>query len=477
MNRRKVFMSYSWKDMTVASRLYDDLTRSQVCVWRDQIDGDPTSNFLNEFLQKIDECDDFIVLDSKNYRNKSNWCLTEIERCFENIKKRKSPRVIVCLLDDDGEWRWRFNNEKAKKLLSELNLFKYIKLYYDGIYDNNSIYQQAIRKLIALFEERYIPWEDIPESRDFIEEISADNVILQDEDKELLLTEYKNIIRLINLQRDVKQHFLLWIEDCRSFGLSLFFPRWSYCIWLGKKSNGGIYDNESYENFKLLINDFPNDPRGYRGLGSVQAKLGYYQDAEIQFRKALHLLELPENIHHKNYAEYEVKRNLAQTLINQGRYVDATPLWKDCFSYSLKHNMKDVSTLLNYNLCLVSTEQFTNSLEMLLSVNSIYKLEGEYQKVLGLTYTALLDDRSALECFVRAYTLHPSPENAFLYMCRLLVLGECVSDEFVDLVLSCDRLTDDDNYWKGAICYYILRNNARAKYFFNLCEGEYDWYA
>lgn len=45
-------MSYSWKDMTVASRLYDDLTRSQVCVWRDQIDGDPTSNFLNEFLQK-----------------------------------------------------------------------------------------------------------------------------------------------------------------------------------------------------------------------------------------------------------------------------------------------------------------------------------------------------------------------------------------------------------------------------------------
>ena len=68
--------------MQVAMRLYDDLTRSHLEVWRDQIDGDPTANFLEEFLAKIDECDDFIILDSKNYRTKSNWCLTEIERCF-----------------------------------------------------------------------------------------------------------------------------------------------------------------------------------------------------------------------------------------------------------------------------------------------------------------------------------------------------------------------------------------------------------
>lgn len=50
---RKVFMSYSWKDAAVANRLYDDLVRSHINVWRDQIDGDPTADFLDEFLSKL----------------------------------------------------------------------------------------------------------------------------------------------------------------------------------------------------------------------------------------------------------------------------------------------------------------------------------------------------------------------------------------------------------------------------------------
>ena len=54
MMSRKVFMSYSWKDMLVATRLYDDLSRSYISVWRDQVDGDPTEDFLEEFLSKID---------------------------------------------------------------------------------------------------------------------------------------------------------------------------------------------------------------------------------------------------------------------------------------------------------------------------------------------------------------------------------------------------------------------------------------
>lgn len=476
MNRHKVFMSYSWKDMAVASRLYDDLTRSHVCVWRDQVDGEPTCNFLDEFLLKIDECDDFIVLDSKNYRNKSNWCLVEIERCFENRNKMKSPRIIVCLLDDDGDWRWQFNNEKSRRLFSELNMFKYVKLYYDGTYDNNSIYQQAIRKITNLFEKKYVPWEDIPESRDFIEEISSDPAGIQDEDKELLMSEYKNIMRLIDLQWDVNQHFKLWIEDCRNFGLSLFFPRWSYCIWLGKNFHEGVYDNESYKNFKLLVRDFPNDPRGYRGLGCILAKLGYYSEAEVQLVKALRLLERPENIFHKKYAEYEIKRNLAQVLTNEGKEEDAIPFLSDCLAYSLNHDIKDIGMLLNYNFCLISTKRFEDSLKMLLSVSPLYKLEGEYQKVLGLTYTALSDNRSALTCFMKAYTLHPSSGNAFLYMCRQISLEELVDNGFINSVLNSTVLVDEDNYWKGAICYYILSDKKNAKYYFNLCSGNFDWY-
>ena len=91
--------------MPVATRLYDDLSRSYINVWRDQIDGDPTEDFLTEFLSKIDNCDDFIVLDSINYRKKSKWCMKEIERCFENRSLRNAPRIIVCLLNKNGDWR------------------------------------------------------------------------------------------------------------------------------------------------------------------------------------------------------------------------------------------------------------------------------------------------------------------------------------------------------------------------------------
>ncbi len=469
-------MSYSWKDMTVATRLYDDLTRSKIHVWRDQIDGEPTSDFLEEFLSKIDECDDFIILDSKNYRNKSNWCLTEIERCFYNREKRNAPRIIVCLLDKDGEWRWQFKNEKFKMLFSKLNMFKYIELYYDGTYDNASIYQQSIRKLCNLFEERYIPWDNLPESRDFIEELVSNQTVLQNEDKELLISEYKNIVRLTDLHRNVNSHFKLWIEDCKYFNISAFFPRWSYCLWLGKNEHAGFYDDDCHENFIQLINDFPNDPRGYRGLGSILARIGNYKGAELQLKRSLDLMSLEENLHHKNYAEYEVKSNLAQVLMNQEKFIDAIPLLKDCFEHSIKVNIKDISIVSNYNYCLLYAEKYDDSLQMLKQCRTVYELEGAYQKKLGFTYTALLENQLASNCFYKSYILHPSPETAYLYLCRQMVLGKDIDHNFVTQVLNNDIVLDEDNYWKGAICYFLLDDVRMAKEYYDLCECEFEWY-
>ena len=77
---------------------------------------------------------------------------------------------------------------------------------------------------------------------------------------------------------------------------------------------------------------------------------------------------------------------------------------------------------------------------------------------------------------MKAYTLHPSSENAFLYMCRQISLGKSIDNEFVSSVLNSMSLVDEDNYWKGAICYYILSDEKNAEYYFNLCSGNFDWY-
>ena len=236
--------------MEVAMRLYDDLTRSHLEVWRDQIDGDPTADFLEEFLSRIDECDDFLILDSKNYRTKSNWCLIELDRCFKNRSQRKGPRIIVCLLDKDGEWRITYKNDKQKELFSKINMFKYHTLYYDGKYDNKNVYQRSIIEICALFAERFIPWNCLPQNRDILEELSCSNVLITDTDRTTILNGFEYIARFIDLQRDVSKHFQLWILDCEFLNLHLFFPRWTYCIWLGHDMHQGKYDEKCYQEYK-----------------------------------------------------------------------------------------------------------------------------------------------------------------------------------------------------------------------------------
>ena len=80
MKNQKVFFSYSHRDKQIAQKIYWDLIRSGISVWRDQINGEPCANFKEEFLKKVEECEIFFVLDSANYRSNSTWCLLEIVR-------------------------------------------------------------------------------------------------------------------------------------------------------------------------------------------------------------------------------------------------------------------------------------------------------------------------------------------------------------------------------------------------------------
>ena len=62
MKNQKVFFSYSHRDKQIAQKIYWDLIRSGISVWRDQINGEPCANFKEEFLKKVEECEIFFVL-------------------------------------------------------------------------------------------------------------------------------------------------------------------------------------------------------------------------------------------------------------------------------------------------------------------------------------------------------------------------------------------------------------------------------
>lgn len=474
MTNRKIFFSYSWKDMEVAMRLYDDLTRSHLNVWRDQIDGDPTADFLEEFLAKIDVCDDFVILDSKNYRKKSNWCLTEIERCLENRARRKGPRVIVCLLDKDDEWRNTFRNEKEEKLFSKVNMFKYHTLYYDGKYDNEDIYQQSLTAICNLFSERFIPWNCLPPNRDILEELSASEAQITDVDRSTILNGYEYIARFITLQRDVDKHFQLWISDCNYLRLNLFFPRWTYCVWLGHDMHQNKYDQKCFDEFEKLSKEFPNDPRCYRGLGCIAARLEKNDIAINAFEEALKLMEKKENSWHKKNSELEVLSNLGQVYINLGQFANASNCLAKAHLLMESQKIFELRSILNYILCLIMMEQFEKCKQLLQSLIETHPLENELYTELGNIYSKEGNNTEAISCFEHAYALAPSIQNAFYLLCRKSILHD-ISNEAI-LVLQKNINSLDDYYWKGAICFYLLQDIKHARLFYNISGGQYEWY-
>lgn len=470
-------MSYSWKDAAVANRLYDDLVRSHINVWRDQIDGDPTADFLDEFLSKIDECDDFLILDSINYRQRSKWCVHEIERCMENRSRRDGPRIIVCLLDEDGEWRRNFGDKSKAEVFGKLNRFKYYGLHYGGTYDNEGIYQKSLMEVCSLFDNAYIPWNALPDAQDLIEELSAVENEISRDDYNLLLSEYDNILRTIKAQRDAEGHFKLWLSDSEVVGVKLFFPAWTYCVWLGQNSHGGKLDKQCLEEFRRLTEAFPSDPRGFRGLGCIMARLGMYGQAEEVFRHTIAMLDMPQNKHHKEYAEYEVTYNLAMTLANENKMFEAISYFKICAGIASRQGLKDLPMILNYARCLTGVGYMGSCKNMLMSVYPVYSLDGEFQAELGLTLAALREDAAALECFERSYALQPSARNAFYLLCRKSALG--MHGEVRDMarkILDDYGVSQDDLYWKGAICFYLLGDVAAARTYFDGCGPGYHWY-
>lgn len=474
MENRKVFFSYSWKDMEVAMRLYDDLTRSHLHVWRDQIDGDPTADFLEEFLKKIDECDDFIILDSKNYRTKSNWCLMEIERCLKNRTQRGAPRVIVCLLDKDGEWRNTFRNEKEEKLFSKVNMFKYHTLYYDGKYDNEDIYQQSVTAICSLFSERFIPWNCLPPNRDILEELSASNAQITDVDRSTILNGYEYIARFISLQRDVDKHFQLWISDCGYLGLNLFFPQWTYCVWLGHDMHQHKYDQKCYDEFEKLSKNFSNDPRCYRGLGCIAARLGKNDIAINSFLKAIQLMEQEDNIWHKTNSELEVLMNLGQVYINLEDFVNASESLAKAYYIMESQNTFELYAVLNYVYCLIMMERFEQCKQLLKSIIKKHPLENELYTELGNLYSRENKNKEAISCFEHAYALAPSIQNAFYLLCRKSIIHD-VSKE-ISIILQKNIKSFDDYYWKGAICFYLLQDITKAEMYYNKSGRIYEWY-
>jgi len=417
----KVFLSYSWKDCQIAMRLYDDLSRSNVPIWRDQIDGDPTADFEKEFLRKIDECDYFIMLDSPNYREKSTWCYTEVKRCLENIERRNAPRIIVCILVEDGPWRRKHKNERQKQVFEQINKLKYQKLYYSG-YDDENVYDKTLNFICELLETSYEKWDKIPTYQDFMDEL---NILHDETTSKILLDGYKHILNKdINGYPNVKESFLVWLDDCKNAGAPLFFPKWTYAVWLVNQD--GSYLKESEKLFYELTESYPEDPRGFRGYGSVSAAIAnsyreennmvrstaYYKTAIQYLQKAEMLMELPKNRRHKDVCQFDVLTNIGKVFLITGNYAESLQYNNRAIEIMKKKRFfREV--LIDDSFFLMKKMGFDTLviIDWLKRLLLIYGVESLLYQLLGLCYIDTNEGTKARIALSKAYELCPSDEN------------------------------------------------------------------
>ena len=464
---RKIFFSYSWKDNVTAMRIYADLVRSHLQVWRDQTDGEPTAAFVDEFKSKIDECDDFLMLDSQNYRHKSNWCLTEIKRFFENRRRKEDRRIIVCLLEPDGPWRKHYESEEQETLYSQINEYRHFDFFREGTYDNSDVYWQAMNAVCALFSERFIPWNTAPIVKDLEDELeSKTDIDITDDDRNNVIRGYDYIYRLISLNWDVKEHFNTWVKDCEHYGLNLFTPRFAMCSWLASDANNGRWYEESFLQFEKLADKFPDNPRCQYGLGAIASRLGKHKVAIEAYKKALNLLNLKANEWIRQHRLLDVLVDLGVVLINDDEYAEAIGYLKLAYDEMLTCKRLDIQLVKHLRYCFKVMNNMKECRDMLLSLLEQYSIENELLAQYGLVCMHMNDYDEAQRYCDMAYSLAPSVENGlYVILCRKHLNHGTLSPEIREFALSLlDRLDcPDDGYWKAGICLLAFDDEEKAK--------------
>lgn len=487
---RKIFFSYSWKDAIVAMRLYEDLIRSHLLVWRDQINGKPSVDFVDEFNAKIDECDDFLILDSSNYRHVSNWSLFEIKRFFENRECKKNRRIIVCLLEEPGAWRMQFNNTEHENFFSRINNLKYFKFYHEGIYDNQNIHQKSMEMICSLYDERYVPWDFVPEIKDLEDEINHSRATtLTNDDRNNILLGYQYIYRLIRLNRNVKDHFKLWVDDCDSYQLKLFFPRFAMCSWLASEQRW--YD-ECYCQFNQLVKDFPDDPRCYRGIGAMASRIAHGIEDKMSsiigndsqkvslmvelkekrsesisaYKKTVEQLKKTDFEWQRQHTLVEVLVDLSIAFSNDNDYAQALNPLYEAYDIMWRGDRLDVRLIEQLLLCMEAFSNLEQCEKMLLPLIEKYPLENELYLHVGRLYVKRLEYEKAHGYFDKAYALNPMIKNGFYLLdCEKRMTNGHIAQPVQDFALSLldrDNLTKEDSLWKAAICHYLLADDIKA---------------
>jgi len=316
------FMSYSSGDNAIAMRIYNDLVRSGLKVWRYDKDGIIGANFIDEIYEKIQNSNSFVLIDSNRAR-KSDYVKKECE-IGHNLYVDQNGcinKLIICLVEDERK------TFKEKELFYSHNRIRYINLSGYDYWDNREIYIKAIQLLCTEFNKEFKPsLLSIPSYRDFEKELASTKISFPPtkgeniSEKEIILNEFRNFLyRYQQNDSYSKTRIKGIINTLESLEIKLTTPY----LTLGIIQSDLYEFEEALITFEQVTKYFPDDPRGFSSSSAMLYKLEKYDEAlEINI-KAVEISKLHRNNQYVQDHYIELVYNKIYILLKTGRYRDA----------------------------------------------------------------------------------------------------------------------------------------------------------
>lgn len=266
-----VFLSYASERGGVAERVYNDLRRLRIEVWRYERDGEIGVDFEDEISRIIERSSWFLLIDSSEARA-SDHVREECRQALGLTHRPVAPlRFLVALGEPVGSWR-------EQELFQRQNTLRFVDL---------TSYDAGIRKLCIELGATYVPEFAMPHDTDFVEELYA--AALQPVERDELIAQYRKFRRRYDASRlrDAEDSLRSLLLDCEELDLVVVAPRLALAVLYGDL----LRDDEAIEAFRIATHVAPNDPRGWAGLGSALAMQRRYAEALDAFRSSIKAID------------------------------------------------------------------------------------------------------------------------------------------------------------------------------------------
>ncbi|MFT3911062.1 MAG: TIR domain-containing protein [Ferruginibacter sp.] len=319
----KIFFSYSWKDIPIAMRIYDDLKRNGIQLWRDEFSAAVGKGYKAEIEHALKVAPGIILLDGPNSRQ-SRYVQEECEMLSSETEWMNGRKIIaICLIADQA------GTHAIKELFKGQNGYKFIDFSNCGeLFDNDKNYLRAITALCELFGVVFHSAYPDTTEKDFEDELSKSYI--KDIERTILLKEYELIqLRLANGFPNTLFRLEAFNSECKYMKLNCPSPMLQLGIELVKSGQ--------YEKAKYLLYTYSelycDDPRGWRVLARVLFELEEFNQALIAYDKTIALsievkkmktegTGIPMRFGSAKILDYLVlsKVNRAETLFQLNRY-------------------------------------------------------------------------------------------------------------------------------------------------------------